>query len=175
MFADALSSRCRYWHFLLYLLGGLIVCELLFRPVEPIYDLYSVTIGYIGLGIEATLPLPQLLANAQSQSCKGFRLSLLASWIGGDAMKVYWFFTTEAEIPAAFKICGCFQALCDCLLGVQYLVYGAGDNEPILKEHPMEEATWQRGHNGSAGGHHSQGSISSPTKQAAMYPDAEAE
>lgn len=64
-------------------------------------------------------------------------------------MKVFWFFTSTSHIPLAFKVCGCFQAACDCLLGVQYFMYGAGDNDAILKEHAMEEAHWARGHRAS--------------------------
>jgi hypothetical protein len=153
----------------MYLFGGLVVCEVLFRPMESVYDAYSVLIGYIGLSIEATLPIPQLISNAQSQSCKGFRLSVLASWIGGDAMKVFWFFTSTSEIPLAFKVCGCFQAACDCLLGVQYFIYGAGDNETILKEHAMEEAHWPRGHRSSI----SHTGTASPAKRAVTFSDTE--
>ncbi|KAG5975717.1 hypothetical protein E4U55_007592 [Claviceps digitariae] len=165
-------SHKPYWHFLLYLLGGLIVCEVVFRPMESLYSAYSVFIGYLGLSIEATLPIPQLLANAQSQSCKGFRLSVLASWIGGDAMKVFWFFTSTSAIPTAFKVCGCFQAACDCLLGVQYLMYGAGDNDAILKEHAMEEARWARGHETSS---HSHGRTQSTSKRPTTFGEPESE
>ncbi|KAG5990005.1 hypothetical protein E4U54_004193 [Claviceps lovelessii] len=165
-------SHKPYWQFLLYLLGGLIVCEIVFRPVGSLYSAYSVFIGYLGLSIEATLPIPQLLANAQKQSCKGFRLSVLASWIAGDAMKVFWFFTSTSAIPAAFKICGCFQAACDCLLGVQYLMYGAGDDDAILKEHAMEEARWSRGHGMSS---LSRGRTFSTSKRPTMFGESETE
>lgn len=42
-------------------------------------------------------------------------------------MKMFWFFTSTTEIPWAFKLCGIFQAGCDAFLGIQYLMYGAGD------------------------------------------------
>ncbi|KAI1126368.1 hypothetical protein F5Y10DRAFT_244849 [Nemania abortiva] len=113
-----------YWHFLLYLFITLAALELLVAPFDSIYPAYSALIGYIGLSVEATLPLPQLYANAQSKSCKGFRFSVLASWIVGDSMKMFWFFTATTEIPLAFKLCGIFQAVCDALIGVQYFVYG---------------------------------------------------
>ncbi|QUC18873.1 uncharacterized protein UV8b_03114 [Ustilaginoidea virens] len=164
-------SHKPYWHFLLYLLATLIVLQGLLRPMAPIYDTYSVLIGYLGLSIEATLPIPQLVSNAQSQSCKGFRLSVLASWIGGDAMKVFWFFTSTSEIPVAFKVCGCFQAACDCLLGIQYFVYGAGDNDVVLKEHAMEEAHWARSHRTPRPNARSL----SVTKRPAMFSEAETE
>lgn len=116
-----------YWQFLLYLFIILTLGELILAPFRSLYPAYSSLIGYIGLSIEATLPLPQIFANARSRSCKGFRLSVLASWLLGDAMKMFWFFTSPTEIPWAFKLCGLFQAGCDTFLGVQYLMYGNGE------------------------------------------------
>lgn len=121
---DVLLSR--YWQFLLYLFIVLTALELILAPFTGIYARYSVLLGYIGLSVEATLPLPQIFANARSRSCKGFRVSVLASWLAGDAMKMFWFFTSTTEIPWAFKLCGIFQAGCDAFLGVQYLMYGGG-------------------------------------------------
>jgi hypothetical protein len=120
----------RYWQFLLYLIITLMACELMFAPFGFTYDFYSSTIGYLGLAIEATLPIPQILANNRTRSCKGFRFSVLVSWIAGDAMKMLWFFTATTEIPWAFKFCGMFQACCDSFLGVQYFMYGTGEAVP---------------------------------------------
>jgi solute carrier family 66, member 2 len=128
----------RYWQFLLYLFIGLTACELILAPMHSIYPLYSALIGYVGLSVEATLPLPQIMVNARSRSCKGFRVSVLATWLLGDAMKMFWFFTSTTQIPWAFKLCGIFQAGCDMFLGVQYLMYGNGETS-ILKEHPMAQ------------------------------------
>ncbi|KOS19764.1 putative membrane protein [Escovopsis weberi] len=122
-----------YWQFIMYLAAGLLVCEMFLSTVPPIYSLYSSLIGSVGLAVEATLPIPQILSNAEKKSFKGFRLSVLASWLGGDAMKLMWFFTSTTEIPFAFKACGVFQALCDCFLGVQYAMYGEGSPSPIRR------------------------------------------
>jgi hypothetical protein len=54
---------------------------------------------------------------------------VLASWLVGDAMKMFWFFNATTEIPLAFKLCGIFQACCDLYLGWQYLIYGAGETK----------------------------------------------
>lgn len=124
---NMLTSVFRYWQFLLYLFIFLTVGELVLAPSRSLYPTYSSLIGYVGLSIEAILPLPQIFANARSRSCKGFRLSVLASWLLGDAMKMFWFFTSPTEIPWAFKLCGLFQAGCDLFLGIQYLMYGNGD------------------------------------------------
>ncbi|KAL2179092.1 uncharacterized protein P884DRAFT_276172 [Thermothelomyces heterothallicus CBS 202.75] len=128
-----------YWQFLLGLLAALVVCELLLAPVPSVYQTYSSLIGVVGLSVEATLPIPQILANMRSRSCKGFRLSVLASWLIGDSMKMFWFFTSTTSIPIAFKVCGMFQAACDSFLGVQYMMYG--DGGPASKEHTSP--TWQ--------------------------------
>lgn len=111
----------------MYLFISLTVCELILAPFDLVYPAYSVLIGYTGLSIEATLPIPQILTNARSKSCKGFRFSVLASWLLGDCMKMYWFFTSPTTIPWAFKSSGMFQACCDFFLGIQYLMYGSGD------------------------------------------------
>ncbi|KAI1098101.1 hypothetical protein F4804DRAFT_325678 [Jackrogersella minutella] len=120
-----------YWQFLLSLFISLTILELLIAPFQSVYSGYSALIGYIGLSIEATLPIPQLLSNARSKSCKGFRFSILASWLVGDVMKMFWFFTSTTAIPWAFKLCGIFQAGCDFMIGVQYLMYG--DQQPTIK------------------------------------------
>jgi hypothetical protein len=98
--------------------------------IRPTYSsTYTQIIGYIGLAIEAILPLPQVMANQRAQSCEGFRFSVLANWLVGDAMKMGYFFMSEpGKVPWAFKMCGIFQACCDAGLGVQYYMYGGGQD-----------------------------------------------
>ena len=125
---------------MLYLFIALVICEFLLSPFEAVYAGYASFLGYIGLAIEATLPIPQIIANASVQSCKGIRLSVIGSWIIGDSMKMFWFFTSPGTIPMAFKMCGIFQACCDAFLGVQYLMYGEEKPE-VVKDHVMEDMT----------------------------------
>ncbi|RFU73664.1 pq loop repeat [Trichoderma arundinaceum] len=162
---EGIFSQRPYWQFIVYLFAGLLICEVVMSSIPPVYSMYSVLVGYIGLSVEATLPIPQILANAQSKSCKGFRLSVLASWIGGDAMKIYWFFTATSEIPLAFKICGIFQAACDCFLGFQYFVYGEG--ETTVKGHPLQDVSSQET------GAQPQGRSVTPTRRSAPFSDYE--
>lgn len=89
---------------------------------------YSNLLGYIGLGIEAFLPVPQILSNYKARSCKGFRLSVLINWLAGDAMKMSYLFLSSEKITWAFRGCGLFQAACDCYLGVQYWIFGEGES-----------------------------------------------
>jgi hypothetical protein len=117
----------RYWQFLVLFSLGLVTMHTLLRPTVDTAVGYTTLLGMLGLGIEATLPLPQLYSNYKSQSCKGFRLSVLGNWLFGDAMKMMFFFMNDADaVPWAFKLCGCFQACCDVGLGVQYALYGEG-------------------------------------------------
>ncbi|KAL6722167.1 hypothetical protein ACLMJK_001274 [Lecanora helva] len=99
-----------------------------FKGMDSGSSLYTQIIGYVGLAVEAVLPLPQMFANQRAQSCKGFRVSVLANWLVGDAMKMGYFFNSEAgKVPWAFKMCGIFQACCDVGLGVQYWTFGDGE------------------------------------------------
>lgn len=68
------------------------------------------------------------MTNQQRRSCKGFKLSVLVTWLLGDATKLSYFFLASGnQVPLAFRLCGLFQAACDCFLGVQYWMYGEGD------------------------------------------------
>lgn len=116
-----------YWMFLAYFSATLLVLQILFGRL----DSYVALQGCVALGIEATLPLPQIMSNQRNRSCKGFRLSVLANWLLGDAMKMSFFFLAESTIPWSFKLCGIFQACCDSYLGVQYLMFGEGPVDSI--------------------------------------------
>jgi hypothetical protein len=117
-------STSPYWTFLLYFTATLLFLQYLIGD-NP---LYTSTLGYGALAIEATLPLPQILANQRRKSCVGFRISVLANWLIGDTFKMTFFFLKgNHDVPWAFKACGIFQAACDCYLGVQYCLFGNGD------------------------------------------------
>lgn len=116
-------SRKPYWQFLGYFTAILTVSQVVIGPGA----LYTAIQGYVALSVEAVLPLPQIMENHKSRSCKGFRFSVLVNWLVGDAFKMTYFFLAEGPgVPWAFKMCGIFQAMCDCYLGVQYWMYGDG-------------------------------------------------
>jgi hypothetical protein len=115
-----------YWTFVTYFTAGLLGLHVLFSMTEWFVP-YTNLLGYIALTVEATLPLPQLLANWQRRGCKGFRPSVIANWIVGDTFKMWFFFASSAgAVPWAFKICGIFQAVCDLGLGLQWFVWRDG-------------------------------------------------
>ncbi|KAK0822053.1 hypothetical protein LTR91_014267 [Friedmanniomyces endolithicus] len=115
-------SRKPYWQFLAYYTAILAVLQFLLGNRAS----YVAIQGYVALGVEAVLPIPQILENRRIRSCKGFRLSVLVNWLIGDLFKMTYFFLSEGGIPWAFKLCGLFQAGCDCYLGTQYWMYGDG-------------------------------------------------
>jgi len=53
-------------------------------------------------------------------------------------MKMSYFFLSAEVIPWPFRLCGMFQAACDCYLGVQYWMYGAGVSSAV-EAIPMTE------------------------------------
>ena len=133
-----LVSSSRYWEYLIGLTIGLLVLHTFLRPTST--SVYTHIIGYVGLAVEAVLPLPQVFANQRAQSCKGFRVSVLVNWLVGDAMKMGYFFNAEpGKVPWAFKMCGIFQACCDAGLGVQYWAYGDGQEEKDRRYGPEKE------------------------------------
>ncbi|KAF5135707.1 hypothetical protein DV495_000455 [Geotrichum candidum] len=76
-----------YWQFLALFTLGLFVLHFLLA-----WSWYYIQLlGFLGLLIEAVLPLPQILTNAELQSVQGFRLSLMASWLAGDLSKLTYF------------------------------------------------------------------------------------
>ena len=40
----------------------------------------------------------------------------------------YFFLGADDRVPTSFKICGVFQALCDVVLGMQWWVFGEGED-----------------------------------------------
>ncbi|KAJ5672759.1 hypothetical protein N7507_001886 [Penicillium longicatenatum] len=135
------KSTKPYWMFLSYFVVALFVLHL-----TPISDSpsYINLLGYIGLAVEAILPIPQILANHRSGSCKGFRVSVLASWLIGDSMKMSFFFCSTETIPWAFKLCGMFQCVCDCYLGLQYWMF-TRNSVRIAGSSQEQEGRWGAG------------------------------
>lgn len=85
---------------------------------------YIQLIGLVGLLIEAVLPLPQIITNAECQSVQGFRLSLLASWLAGDVSKLTYFrYGVTNTLAPQFIFCTLIRLVLDLFVGVQYVFY----------------------------------------------------
>lgn len=68
------------------------------------------------------LPIPQLVSNYKRKSLQGFRLTVLAGWLFGDAFKTLYFFF-QAGNTWQFKATACFQLSVDFLILLQAYSY----------------------------------------------------
>lgn len=121
-----------YFLFLAYMSCTLLSIHVLL-PFISRTSFYISLLGYVGLAIEAILPIPQMLKNHNARSCKGFRLSVIINWLAGDTMKMSYFFLSKESVPWPFKLCGIFQACCDTYLGLQFYMYGDGSRHRSLE------------------------------------------
>lgn len=90
--------------------------------------------------------MPQLYSNWTRKSTKGFRVSVIANWVVGDAFKLWYFFvsgTGEGGVPLAFRVSAVFQAVCDLGLGMQWWIWGEGESGAGLEE-KVEMAEWEK-------------------------------
>lgn len=101
---------------------------------------YIQTLGFVGLLIEAVLPVPQIMTNFAMGSVQGFRLSLVASWLAGDVSKLTYFAYATDELAIQFVVCGVVRLLLDLFVGIQYVVYQWISEEKLdeLRELPIQ-------------------------------------
>lgn len=109
-----------YWQFLLLLCAVLFVLHLV---LGTWCWAYIQLLGLVGLMIEAVLPVPQILTNAQLESVQGFRLSLMASWLAGDVSKLTYFRYGTENLAPQFVVCTVVRLALDLFVGVQYVFY----------------------------------------------------
>lgn len=81
------------------------------------FSIYTALLGYFALGLESTLPIPQAITNQKRKSLSGFRLSVLAGWLGGDLFKTIYFLVQKS--PTQFTICALFQLSIDFIICAQ--------------------------------------------------------
>lgn len=84
---------------------------------------YNAVLGTWAMGVEALLPIPQLIQNQKRRSLSGFQLSVLAGWTGGDAFKTMYYIARDA--PLQFTVFGAFQLAVDLAICVQAFVFRA--------------------------------------------------
>ncbi|CAE6478060.1 unnamed protein product [Rhizoctonia solani] len=107
-----------YIEFLAGLIVVLTIVELIFGRMSWFVN----ALGFFALGLESTLPIPQLYSNYRQKSLHGFRMSTLLGWVGGDAYKTVYFFLQSS--PLQFKVCAIFQLSIDFAIVAQRIYYG---------------------------------------------------
>jgi uncharacterized protein with PQ loop repeat len=68
-------------------LAGFILCQAILFLIFGRLDTFVAILGFVALGLESTLPIPQLISNYKQKSLYGFRASTLVGWVGGDSFK----------------------------------------------------------------------------------------
>ena len=85
---------------------------------------YVTILGFVGLGIEATLPIPQFVSHYRNKSVAGFRPSVIIAWLLGDLFKTSYFFFGDANVTWQFKACAVVQISFDLGIVLQFWIYG---------------------------------------------------
>lgn len=111
-------------------LAGYIICLTILTLIFGRMELFVTLMGYVALGLESTLPIPQMFSNFKQKSLYGFRTSTLLGWVGGDSFKMVYFFLQGS--PLQFKVCAIFQLSIDFVIVAQRLYYGAAPPPTVL-------------------------------------------
>lgn len=98
-------------------------------------------LGFVSVGIESTLPVPQCISNFRRRSTAGFSFLVLGSWVCigsrkegnimhthvilqkffGDSFKLFYFIYTHS--PLQFIICGAIQLSIDSVIVLQFILF----------------------------------------------------
>ncbi|KAI7888910.1 uncharacterized protein EV154DRAFT_565941 [Mucor mucedo] len=103
-------------------------CLLMFTSVIGVlyiflhpYSMFIEALGFLSLGLESTLPVPQLLTNFKHRNTDGFSLLILASWFLGDGFKAFYFFYNHS--PIQFVACALIQLSFDTIIVFQLILF----------------------------------------------------
>jgi len=102
-------------------------------------DLYVNGLGFLALGLESTLPVPQFYSNFKQRSLYGFRASILVGWVAGDLFKTGYFILQKS--PIQFIVCAIFQVSVDFAIVLQRFLYGTAPPVTPLDEEDILEQT----------------------------------
>ncbi|KAI0065619.1 hypothetical protein BV25DRAFT_1989268 [Artomyces pyxidatus] len=120
-------------------LAGYIVCLTILILIFGRMELFVTILGFVALGLESTLPIPQLINNYKQKTLYGFRASTLIGWVGGDSFKLVYFFIQGS--PLQFKVCAIFQLSVDIAIVFQRLMYGnAPPPTALVDDDDLEQA-----------------------------------
>ncbi|KAE9393461.1 hypothetical protein BT96DRAFT_967186 [Gymnopus androsaceus JB14] len=129
------SGYTQYMEFL----AGLILFQAILFLIFGRSEIFVTILGFCALGLESTLPIPQLISNYKQRSLYGFRMSTLLGWVGGDSFKTVYFFLQGS--PLQFKVCAIFQLSIDFAILGQRIIYGNPPPPPVLtEEEDLEQA-----------------------------------
>ncbi|KAI0044508.1 hypothetical protein FA95DRAFT_1522716 [Auriscalpium vulgare] len=119
-------------------LAGYIVCLTILVLIFGRWNFFVSVLGFAALGLESTLPIPQLISNYKRKTLYGFRASTLIGWVGGDSFKLVYFFMQGS--PLQFQVCAVFQLSVDFAIVFQRFMYGNAPPASLLEEEEDLEA-----------------------------------
>ncbi|KAK0446646.1 hypothetical protein EV421DRAFT_1707355 [Armillaria borealis] len=94
------STYTQYIEFL----AGFILLEAILFLILGRSDVFVSLLGFVALGLESTLPIPQLISNFKQRSLYGFRMSTLIGWAGGDTFKCVMTFIIVANGTSIYRV-----------------------------------------------------------------------
>ncbi|KAA1468747.1 hypothetical protein DENSPDRAFT_538560 [Dentipellis sp. KUC8613] len=113
-------------------IAGFILCLSILILIFGRMQAFVTILGFVALGLESTLPIPQLINNYKQKTLYGFRMSTLVGWVGGDSFKTVYFFLQHS--PLQFKVCAIFQLSIDFIIVAQRIIYGNASPPDVLTE-----------------------------------------
>jgi uncharacterized protein with PQ loop repeat len=90
-------------------------------------SLYFEILGYLSLGVESALGIPQFYKNLKRQSTDGLSLSMVVGWTVGDSLKTVYF--VLRHVPSQFVLCGSLQICVDIVILGQFATYSSKTRE----------------------------------------------
>ncbi|ESL08429.1 hypothetical protein TRSC58_03868 [Trypanosoma rangeli SC58] len=99
----------------------IIVALVYYGTIGTVWAAAPEVFGYMALGIEAMLVLPQILRNDRRKSTQGLTMTLVLTWFVGDIIKVFYFIFDHQPFP--FILCGCLQLFLDLVVGGQIIYF----------------------------------------------------
>ncbi|KAK9674963.1 hypothetical protein K7432_016762 [Basidiobolus ranarum] len=107
----------QYARFLVTFTGGVTLGYILLGSFQSFIDV----LGYLSMGIEATVPIPQAYFNHTRKSVSGFSTVIIGTWFLGDAFKTQYYYFHD--VPFQFLLCGIIQLSMDCVICFQLWKY----------------------------------------------------
>ena len=100
-------------------------------------SIYTETIGFLSVFVEACLGLPQFIRNFKNRSTTGMSVMMVMMWTSGDTFKFFYFLMRDS--PMQFSICALLQISLDIAILAQVCYYSSL-SKPLTKILPSQLA-----------------------------------
>ncbi|MES1913530.1 MAG: hypothetical protein MHM6MM_005720 [Cercozoa sp. M6MM] len=124
-------TQARQLSLLSYLAPWLLACLVAYPitvALSPASPKFVSTLGYLALGSESLLALPQYLQNRGNRSTAGLEVSMPVIWLVADLAKTALFVLRAS--PLQFVLCGLMQVTLDCAILGQIVAFASLSTAP---------------------------------------------